>query len=293
MTTPLRQRLIEDLQLHGFSDGTQKLYVAAVRRLSEYFRKSPDLVNENDLRAYILYLKNIKKVSSSTLTVEMCGIKFFFEYTLHRKWSTFELVRPNSEKKLPVVLSIDEVRTILAHIHRQRNKVCLSTIYACGLRLEEGVHLQVGDIDSQRMLIHVHRGKGNKDRYVPLPENILDLLRQCWSKHRNPRWLFPGTKLVNDVITQADTPITGRSIQRAFVGALQESGIHKPATVHTLRHSYATHLLEAGINLRVIQTYLGHSSPQTTAIYTHLTPQVELPAVQAINYLASQLWQQN
>jgi len=290
MVTPLRQKLIEDLQLRGFSNGTQKLYVSAVRKLAEYYRKPPDQISEDELRAYFLYLKNIKKVSPSTLAIELSGIKFFFQYTLQRQWVTFELVRPTREKKLPVVLSVDEVRSILACIHSVRSKVCLSTIYACGLRLQEGAHLQVGDIDSQRMLVHIHRGKGSKDRCVPLPENLLSLLRRYWNTHRDPLWLFPSSNLVAGSPVNAMSPITGRSLERAFVGALNESGIQKPATVHTLRHSYATHLLEAGINLRVIQVYLGHTSLSTTSIYTHLTPQVEESAVQAINSVVTSLW---
>jgi site-specific recombinase XerD len=290
MTSPLRQQLIEDLQLHGLSSRTQEIYVAAVKQLAEHCRKSPDQISEGELRAYFLYLKNVKKISPSTLTIALCGIKFFFEYTLHRKWATLDLVRPAQEKKLPVVLSVNEVRTILGCVHYVRYQACLSTIYACGLRIQEGVHLQVGDIDSQRMLVHVHRGKGSRDRYVPLPENLLSLLRRQWSTHRHPLWLFPTSRLAPGSSADTIGPIMVRSVQRAFNSALQESGIRKPATVHTLRHSWATHLLEAGVNLRVIQAYLGHASPNTTIIYAHLTPQAEEPAVKAINHVVSSLW---
>lgn len=290
ITTPLRQKFIEDLQLHGLSSRTQEMYVSAVRQLAEHYRKSPDQISEEELRAFFLYLKNVKKISPSTLTIALCGIKFFFEYTLHRRWVTFELVRPAREKKLPVVLSVDEVRSILGCVRDVRYQVCLSTIYACGLRIQEGVHLQVGDIDSQRKLVHVHRGKGSKDRCVPLPENLLSLLRRHWSTFRHPLWLFPTSRLAVGSSADLIGPITGRSVQRAFNAVLQESGNQKPATVHTLRHSWATHLLEAGINLRVTQAYLGHASPTTTIIYTHLTPQAEAPAVNAINDVVKSLW---
>jgi site-specific recombinase XerD len=291
MATPLRQKLIEDLQLHGLSSRTQEMYVSAVRKLAEHYRKSPDNINEEELRAYFLHLRNVRKISPSTLTVELCGIKFFYEYTLHRHWGTFELVRPAHEIKLPIVLSVDEVRSVLSCIRRVRFQVCLSTIYACGLRLQEGCHLQVGDIDSQRMLVHIHRGKGSKDRCVPLPENLLSLLRRYWSTHRHPVWLFPSTYGLKPGFSIKNIgPISVRGVQTAFVYAVMKSGIQKPATVHTLRHSWATHLLEAGINLRVIQAYLGHTSVETTTIYTHLTPQVELPAVQAINNVVGSLW---
>jgi integrase/recombinase XerD len=290
MVTPLRQQLIEDLQLHGLSPRTQEMYVAAVKQLAEYYHKSPDQVSEEELRAYFLYLKNVKKVAPSTFTIALCGIKFFFEKTLHQKWVILELARAAKEKKLPAVFSVDEVRTVLGCVHDQRYQACLHTIYACGLRVQEGVHLQVGDLDSQRMLVHVHLGKGSKDRYVPLPESLLTLLRRFWSVYRHPLWLFPISRLAPPASADSIGPIQVRSVQRAFNAALLESGIHKAATVHTLRHSWATHLLEAGVNLRVIQAYLGHASPRSTMVYTHLTPQAEGPAVEAINQMVSSLW---
>lgn len=158
------------------------------------------------------------------------------------------------------------------------------------MRLGEGVHLQTGNIDSHRMAVHIRSGKRNKDRYVPLPENLLILLRRHWCTHRNTLWLFPSSKRGVGSSMNAISPISDDSVALAFGFALRESGIQKLATVHTLRHSWATHLLEAGVNLRVIQAYLGHSSLNTTMIYTHLTPQVEAPAVQAINNIVNSLW---
>lgn len=282
--TALRQRMIEDMQLHGLAPRTQTSYMQAVRQLAEHYHKSPDQINQEELRQYFLYLKNDKKVTCSTCTLALCGIKFFYEHTLQRDWVFFELVRPPREKKLPVVLSVDEVRLVLRCVHRQCYLVCLSTIYACGLRLQEGLHLQVKVIDSGRNLVHVCHGKGGKDRYVPLPQQILPLLRQYWARHRNPVWLFPSSYL------DRTKPMDASSMQRAFRAALQESGIQKPATVHTLRHSYATHLLEAGINLRIIQTYLGQASPTTTALYTHLTQPSNDLAAQTINQVMEGLW---
>jgi integrase/recombinase XerD len=290
MTTPLRQKLMEDLQLHGLSSRTQAMYVLAVQQLAGYYRKSPDQISEEELRAYFLYLLNDRKVSASTLTIALSGIKFFYVYTLKRQWTTFGLIRPAHEKKLPVVLTVEEVRHVLACVRSVRYQVCLSAIYACGLRLQEGAHLQVGDIDSQRLLVHIHQGKGSKDRYVPLPESLLSLLRQHWCTHRHPHWLFPTTYIAEGSSQDSVGPVTGRSVQRSFNLALEASGIRKPASVHTLRHSWATHLLEAGVTLRVIQAYLGHASPSTTTLYAHLTPQVEAPAVQAINDVVGRLW---
>jgi integrase/recombinase XerD len=281
----LRQRMIEDMQLRGLSERTQESYIRAVRQLAEYYGKSPDRVSEEELRQYFLYLKNEKHASRSTCTLALCGIKFFYEYTLHRDWPTLSFVRPARERKLPVVLSRKEVCRILGCLRQPHYRVCLSTIYACGLRLQEGVQLQVADIDGARNLLHVRLGKGAKDRYVPLPERTIEMLRAYWITHRHPVWLFPARKGV----TTATGPMCESGVQRAFRAALQESGVQKPATVHTLRHSYATHLLEAGVNLRIIQVYLGHNSPSTTALYTHLTRPAELLATEVLNRLLQDL----
>jgi len=287
--TKLRQKMLEDLQLRGMSAETQRAYVLAVKLLAEHYNRSPDQITEAELRAYLLYLRNEKDVSNSTFTVYLCGIKFFYEHTLKRTWPTLELARGGREKKLPVVLSKTELRQILGCVRRQRHRVCLSTIYACGLRLSEGISLRVDDIDSERMMLSVRQGKGRKDRYVPLPEHTLSILRAYWCTHRHPVWLFPIAYKTGPVLPTAKRCMAPRGISKAFKMALQESGVKKPATIHTLRHSYATHLLEAGVPLRVIQAYLGHASIETAAIYTHLTQQVEDPAIEAINEMAAQL----
>ena len=281
--TPLRQRMMEDLQLRGLSAKTQDSYLRAVRQLAEHYRKSPDLITEEELRLYFLYLKNDKQVSRSGFNVALSGLKFFYERTLHREWVILDLPRRTREKKLPVVLSTAEVRLILGCLRRPYYRVCLTTIYSCGLRLLEGVHLQVTDIDSERRMLHIRQGKGDKDRYVPLPEGTLKLLREYWSTHRHPVWLFPAPTRAGVPMSSATQPRDESGVQRAFKAALQESGVQKAASVHTLRHSYATHLLEAGVNLRLIQVYLGHSSLQTTTRYTHLTREVEAIATDAIN----------
>jgi len=280
----LRQKMLEDMQLRGFAVRTQEAYLSAVRQLAKYYRKSPDRIEEEELRRYFLFLKNEKHAARNTCTIALCGIKFFFQHTLGREWQTFDFLRPLKEKKLPVVLSLAEVKSILARVHRQRYRVCLTTIYACGLRLLEGVHLQVQDIDGGRNMIHIRQGKGNKDRYVPLPEACLKMLRQHWLTHRNPLWLFPSP------LEDANQSMSESGMQRAFSAAVKESGVHKKATVHTLRHSYATHLLEAGVNLRIIQSYLGHASPATTSIYTHLTSTTEAQTRHTINEMVADLW---
>ena len=281
----LRQKMIEDMQLHGFAVRTQEAYLLAVRQLAKYCRKSPDQIEEEELRQYFLFLKNEKHAARATCTLALCGIKFFFQQTLGREWKTFELLRPPKEKKLPVVLSVAEVGRVLGCVHRSRYRVCLTTIYACGLRLLEGVRLQVKDLDGERQLLHLSQGKGGKDRCVPLPSACLKMLRQHWLTHRNSTWLFP-SPLEDD----GNQPMNESGVQRAFRAAVKESGIHKKATVHTLRHSYATHLLEAGVNLRIIQSYLGHASPSTTAIYTHLTSTTETQTRHTIDEMVANLW---
>jgi len=256
-------------------------------------------LTEEELRQYFLYLKNEKCASISTCRIALCGIKFFYQHSLKRAWPTLDFVRLPQEQKLPTVLSFEEVHRVLTCLRLPHYRVCLSTIYSCGLRLQEGVYLQVADIDSARMLIHVRHGKGAKDRYavshrraagacgtngVPLPQRTLGLLRSFWISHRHPTWIFPSRGEIT-----ATKPICPSSVQHAFRSALKESGINKRATVHTLRHSWATHLFEAGVNLRIIQAYLGHRSPRTTAIYTHLTSKTNFLAAEAINRLMDDL----
>jgi site-specific recombinase XerD len=223
------------------------------------------------------------------MTVAICGIRFFYEQTLNRNWAIFGILRPAPEKKLPVILSREEVRQILSRIRLARYKVCLTTIYSCGLRLQEGTHLQVADLDSARMMIHVRHGKGAKDRYLPLPQRTLELLRQYWVTHRHPVLLFPAAGREHIELAKSIQPMSRSSVQDAFHAALKESGNNKRASVHTLRHSWATHLLEAGVNLRLIQEWLGHSSPATTSVYTHLTVKAEQLGTDAINQLMSDL----
>lgn len=228
--TQLRERMLEDLRLRGFSPRTQETYVAAVRQLAAHFHKPPDQLSEEELRQYFLYPTDVRRVSPSTLTLALTGIKFFYQRTLHRDWPILQLVRPPHERKLPTVLSVAEVGKILDHVHNLRYRIFLTTLYACGLRLQEGLQLQVGDIDGERHLLHMRHGKGNKDRLVPLPERCLGLLRLYWSTHRHPTWLFPGAPRQAALATR---PMEASSAQKAFKAALHESGVTKPAIVHT------------------------------------------------------------
>jgi len=265
---PLRKKFIEDMQLHHLAKRTQESYVMTVKILAEHYKRSPDLLSDEEIRKFFLHLINEKKSASSTLTIYFSGIKFFYEKTLKRVWNVLGIQRPPHTRKLPVVLSAEEVRRILSLIRNEMYRTALSMIYALGLRLNEGVHLKVGDIDEERQLVRIQNGKGAKDRYVPLPESSRLLLQTYCQKQQPSSWLFPGRKNAE--------PIDHSSLQRAFRLALRQSGVQKEASVHTLRHSYATRLLESGVDLRTIQMLLGHNSIVTTTIYTHLTEKTQI-----------------
>ena len=282
-------RMLQDLQLRGMSQATQDNYLRAVRKISEHYNKLPDEITEDEIREYFLYLKNVKKYGRSASTLAMCGIKFFYTYTLKRDWPTLTLVRAPHEQKLPVVLSQGEVKRILTSIRIFRHRACLTTIYSCGLRLGEATYIQIGDIDSKHNILHVKHGKGGKDRFVPMPYHTLTMLREFWLTHKNKTWLFPAPGRSGTHMHEATEPLPRSSVQIVFKAAVRECGIYKKVSVHTLRHSYATHLLEKGVNLRLIQEYLGHKSPKTTAIYTHLTRRVKDAGFQAINEMVDQL----
>src|SRR3954447_11859873 len=267
--TPLRQRMLDDMQLRGFSPITQRCYLQAVQQFAQHFGKSPDQISEDELRTYFLYLINDKRVSSGTVSIALSAIKFLVVYSLQRPWPTVDLIRPAQRRPLPAVLSVDEVHLLLASFRLPRYRACLTTIYAAGLRLGEGVNLRVAQIDSARMVIHIQDGKGGKDRYVPLSPPLLSLLRSHWLTHRHPTWLFPARRRPDELVSSH--PLLPRSVEAVMQAAVAECGFHKHVTVHTLRHSCATHPLEAGINLRLIQAWLGHNSPTTTMRCTHLT----------------------
>ncbi|MFC1451829.1 tyrosine-type recombinase/integrase [Verrucomicrobiota bacterium] len=282
----LRQRMIDDMHLHGFSPKTQASYVRSVEGLTRYHMRSPDQLSEEDIRQYFVHLTCERKLARPTVTIALCGIKFFYEKTLKRDWSLTGVPTPKREKKVPVVLTHEQVKAILACVRTVRHRACLSLIYACGLRLSEACQIKVPDIDRVRGLLRVG-GKGRKQRYVPLPEPILPLLEDCWRSHRNKTWLFPwvgrGGRGRHSRTTDRHVPI--KSVQQAFRMAYHESAVTKKASVHSLRHAYATNLLEKGVSLAQIQEWLGHSSPKTTSIYAHLTAQSVQIAAQTVTRL--------
>ena len=262
----------DDLALLPIGPRTEQAYWACIRQLAEHYDRSPDLISAQEFRDYCIYLKTNKKVARQTSTQAICAFKMFWEKTLQRTWPhELELVRADPQFKLPVVLSAGEVRRILQNVPLLDHRVALTTIYSCGLRLAEGLRLEVSDVDAGRMLLHIRGGKGGNDRYVPLPQSTLHLLRRLWKTHHHRTLLFPGKGHGGQGAPTATEPIQHSTLQRAFRLALRASGVRKAAHIHTLRHSYATHLLEQGENLRQIQVNLGHKSPIATVVYTHLT----------------------
>jgi site-specific recombinase XerD len=287
--TKLRKKMIEDMQLHGFAESTQKSYVRAIVLLAKHYQKSPDLLTETEIRKYFLYKKNVTKWSPSACSIALGGIRFFFTHTIGKEWTTFKLVRPRRGNTLPIVLTIQDVHNILNAVKMPHHRACLTTIYSLGLRVSEGRKLLIRDIDSQRMFVHIRLSKGNKDRYVPLPERTLELLRLFYKTHRNPTFLFPAPGRGGTHMPQTNKPMPIASIQIAFKEACKKVNIIKKVSVHHLRHAYAVHLLEAGVDIRFVQEYLGHSDIRTTVKYTKLFNRALKNPIQIINNLMANL----
>jgi site-specific recombinase XerD len=260
--TTLRQKLIEELQLRGASPKTVHNYVATCMAFSKHFNKSPDQLGEEEIRKYLLLMANGKKHAASYINLKFYALKFLYEQILRRPYTVEKIPRMKRPKKLPVVCSREEINKILEVITSLKHKAVISLIYCGGLRLQEAARLKVMDIDSKRMTIKVF-GKGAKDRYTLLAKKALIILRQYWLAYKPEEWLFYGS--------ERSKHIHPRSIQNVFRRAKTVAKIKKSATVHTLRHSFATHLLESGTDIRVIQKLLGHTNISTTEIYTHLS----------------------
>jgi len=260
--TPLRRRFVEDLSLGNYSPRTIECYVSHVARFAAHFQRSPELLGAEEVRSFQLHLLK-QRVSWSVFNQTVCALKALYRRTLKRADVVTAITYGKKPKKIPCVLSTAEIRQLLEAAQPGRDRVLLQTAYALGLRLKELTNLQVGDIDGARQVVHVRHGKGAKDRLLPISLRLLKELRRWWQSHRSPTWLFPGVK--------AGRPISDGMVQRTFAKVRKAAGITKPASMHTLRHSYATHLLEAGVNLVTLQRLLGHSDLSTTARYLHLS----------------------
>jgi site-specific recombinase XerD len=281
----LYQQMTDDLHLAGMSQRTVHGYLRSVRQLADFSRRSPDKVTESQLRRFFLHFKNERQFAYGSLRVAYSGIKFFDTRTCKRNWETLATMKLQNAKTLPEVLTIRQVHRIIEAVRVERIAVYFWTVYSLGLRLDEARHLQVGDVDAERGWVHVHRGKGAKNRYVPLTTSTLHWLRQHWLTHRNPRLLFPAEGRDHKQSHTSSTPIQTSTVQKAMKAIADQLRFGKKVSIHTLRHSYATHLLEAGVSLRVIQQYLGHSSLQTTMVYLHLTDSADTKARETIEQL--------
>jgi integrase/recombinase XerD len=261
--TPLRQRMIEKLELRNYSPKTVKAYVAAVAQFAQHFHRSPDLLSAEQIRLWQLHLRDTRKVSWSAFNIAMCALRFFYREVVERQDLIPRLAFMRRERPLPVVPSAEEVCCFLEAVPVVRYRMLLTVAYGCGLRLSEAIRLEPRDIDSARMVIHVRRGKGRKDRYVTLSPVLLELLRLYWKSEHPRRWLFPSP-------LNADRPISLTTIQKCCKRASAAAKLTKRLTVRSLRHAFATHLLEGGADLRTIQELLGHSSLSTTQMYSHV-----------------------
>ena len=279
------RKLIEDLQLAGKAKRTVYGYVRAVRKLADFCQNSPEQLSETDVRQFLLHQIVDKHVAAGTQSVLLSGIKFFYRTTCPRDWDVFQQTKLNYVKSLPEVITQRQVFQLIDACRSLRLKTFIWTTYTLGLRIGEAVNLQVADLDSQRMMVHIHRGKGAKDRYVPLPETTLAALRAFWKTHRNTVFLFPAEGRNHQDGATSTTPMSISTVQSAFKKITRQLNFGKKVSCHTLRHSYATHLLEAGVSLKAIQKYMGHSSLQTTMVYLHLTEIAEADARQVINQL--------
>lgn len=286
---PLYQRMSDDLHLTGKAERTRKGYLRAVRQLADYCRCSPDAITEDQLRRFFLHLKNERHFAYGSLRVALSGVKFFYATTCRRDWDVLSLLKLQNVTTLPEVLTIEQVHQIVDATTTQRMRTFFWTVYSMGLRLNEGLHLQVGDLDAARGLVHIHRGKGAKDRYVPLPSSTLLILRAYWKTHQHRRLLFPADgrnhMLGRDGVSTATTTMSETAAQGAMKLITREIDFGKKVSIHTLRHSYGTHLLEAGVSLKAIQKYMGHTSLATTMVYLHLTETAETNARTVIENL--------
>lgn len=267
--TPLRQRMIEDMQLRGLAAETQRSYVHYVAGLARFYQSSPDLLGLEEIREYQLHLINERRLSPDAVNAFVSAVKFLYNVTLETPWPDDAVPRCRVPQKLPLVLSAAEIHELFQHVCSIRYRAALMTAYGAGLRISEVVNLKVGDIDSRRMLIRVRQGKGKKDRYAMLSPRLLIVLRAWWRSwhpagrpqdHSPEQWLFPGWRKGHHMHAE--------SLQRACREAARAAGLSKRITVHSLRHSFATHLLENGADIRIIQVLLGHARIDTTARYT-------------------------
>ena len=277
----------QSLKLQGLQPKTVQAYCRTLRRVNERLNKPLNELTAKDLKDYFASL--VDEYSWSTVKLDRCALVFFYTHVLEREWQWIKIVKAPRIKSIPVVLTQDEVIHVLSQLEKPRYKAVLTLIYTCGLRISEALHLRTEDINREKMTIHIRNSKGNKDRLVPLPYLTLAVLQWYWRMHRNRQLLFPKFVGLPERIQRATQTMEIGTVQSAFKAALFDSGINKNATVHTLRHSYATHLVEAGVHMRVIQEILGHASPVSTAIYAQISKPAEHDSAGRINKMVQKL----
>ena len=261
--TPLRQRMLEDMGIRNFAENTQQSYLQQVSLFARHFARSPNALGPEQVREYQVHLVEDRKLAPSSISIAVSALRFLYKVTLRQPWAVDDIPMPKKPFKLPVILSPEEVARFLESIHRAKHRAILMSSYAAGLRVSEATHLKVTDIDSQRMMLRVDQGKGQKDRYVMLSPRLLEELRAYWMAARPKTWLFPG-----DI---PGRPITRDAVGQACNKARLASGITKPISPHSLRHAFATHMLERGVDVRRIQLLMGHRSLATTSRYLRVT----------------------
>lgn len=286
------KQLLEESQLRAHTEVTYKTYLLRLRQFHNYINKPLDQVYLSEIREYFLHLINVKKIGRESLRNSFYAVRFYYVYCLNFNKEDFWFINVRRHQKIPTILSQKEVRAILSKVKVPDYQICLKLIYACGLRIGEAVKIKIADIDGERKILTIRSGKGNKDRAVPIPERMLMILREYWKTHQNQKLLFPKRKSKDKTDfdrVKTDNHIALRTVQKAMRLALLETKITKKATPHTLRHSFATHLLEEGINLRALQSYLGHKSLRATQIYIHLTKNSEIQSYKILNKLMDDL----
>ena len=282
----LYQQHVNALHRQGKADSTIDVYSRALRRITEFFDLCPDQLTQNHLKDYFTAL--VKSHSWSTVKVDRNGLQFFYKHVLNQHWIWVDIVKPPLKKVLPDILTLREVERVINGTRELRYQTYILIVYSMGLRLGEALNLQIRDIDRERMKVHIRLGKGKKDRFVTLPEVSLLALRAYWVTHRHPSLLFPAGQTL--AVRQSATQAMDRGgLQKSFKVIVKSCGIHKPVTLHSLRHCYGAHLVESGLNLRAIQQEMGHECPKTTALYTQLTDVAHQNTGKIINRLVNRL----
>ncbi|MCP5042330.1 MAG: tyrosine-type recombinase/integrase [bacterium] len=283
-----RSRMSEDLRLRDYSPRTQEGYLLAARQFVDWVGREPETWTEDDVRGYFLYLREDKKLSPSSINVTLHALRFFVLHTLGHDWPVMELLRVHRPQKLPVVLSRKEVRAVLSVVRDPMRRMAFTTIYALGLRLGEALRLQTEHIDSDRLMVWVRSGKGAKDRAIAMPRPLLTRLRRYWKEER-PKASSPATAGHLFISARTGEPVHPTTLQKTFIAARKEAALKKHASIHTLRHSYATHLLESGVSLRTIQKLLGHKAMKTTLLYMHVTHEADDKLQETLDRLMADL----